>query len=100
MMLINTLFKTAAIIRLHIYAFLKTFILSWVLASPFYCLAIGITGLVNGTVPLFISRHFLAIHSIISLVFNTVMFVLLEIKTKGLSSLPDREDKETKEQEQ
>ena len=98
MMLINRIFKRIAFMGLHIYAFLKTFIFTWILLSPFYCLVVGIAGTVNGTVPLFISRHFLVIHSLVSLVFNTVMFILLEIKTKGLSSLPDRQEEETGEQ--
>lgn len=99
MMLINRVFKKLAFIGLHIYAFLKTFILSWILASPFYCLATGIMELINGTVPLFLSRHFSAVHLSVSLVFNTVMFILLEIKTKGLTSLADKQVKEDKEQE-
>lgn len=100
MMIVNKLVKYVAIAGLHVYAFLKTFIISWVLLSPVYCLTVGIAGLVNGTVPLFIGRHFLAVHSAVSLAFNTVMFILLEIKTKGLASLPDKEDKENKEQEE
>lgn len=99
MMLINKLVKYVSITGLHIYAFLKTFILSWILVSPFYCLIIGIIGMINGTVPLFLSSHFFVTHLLISLIFNTVMFILLEIKTKGLASLPDKQDKETKEQE-
>ena len=98
MMFINKLVKYLSITGLHIYAFLKTYILTWVLVSPFYCLVVGITETVNGTVPLFISRHFLVIHLLVSLVFNTVMFILLEIKTKRLSSLSDRQEEETGEQ--
>ena len=98
MMFINKVFKRLAFMGLHIYAFLKTYIFTWVLLSPFYCLVVGIMEIINGTVPLFISRHFLVIHLLVSLVFNTVMFILLEIKTKGLSSLSDRQEEETGEQ--
>lgn len=98
MMLVNRLVKYAAIAGLHIYAFLKTYVLTWVLVSPFYCLTVGIVGMVNGTVQLFLGRYFLIIHLLVSLAFNTVMFILLEIKTKGLTSLQDKE--EAGEQEQ